>query len=1182
MPLLLKFHGALKTVTGSCHFFKVKASGNIYAVDCGATQGEDDDEQLALPRNLPRDCSPDKLSGIILTHAHGDHINHLPRWFQAGFRGQIICTRETAKLAEIALPDSHRIESREGKDPADEASLELTLEALRSAKHVQPGAPVVLEHNVTIQAAPTSHLLGSCAFRIVASSGVKTSSVLFTGDIGPVEHSDETLSLYAERSAHEQPSDYIISESTYGSRPRNKDSKSGRRRQEKVCEMLSKAFRHGNTSLVVIPAFSLQRTLDVLADVFLALQYQRTEIGLSKSIVPLICIPSGLSYNFAQAYRDFLFTEFTAGHCFFNDQSQLLRTIRQAGDDEAGVFDMLIPYNKRDVVSRMDEDHDPICTEIVWGKPRLPSGCPTVIICGTGMTQGGYVTELMDAYLNKEDATFVLCGYVPLRSPGSQLRQIAPLSLSERSALVVKIPKDKQNGRPAKAFPGDEIKCGFDSVSEYYSGHADGHSIIRYILGDKLERSEQTKGIFLVHGDKGARADLRDLIRESCLRADKQAPEVFCPTPHGLWFDCETGGAEDASSDFSIDDEARRILSAHFDEQYGVARDFSIDDDSWKILSDHDDEAQGSAISAASQNLPDLIEIETCVILSNPLPVDEAIELIKGAFDFARPEARGDGLLLKFARPGRPHSTVVVEADRIGASLLKLSVQTKIKQAERIEDIAAVAFDWRRPLNLLGVAKELYYAGVRWCETDAEVDRLLAICTPCVYGKKQRRQPVLILHKEMIGPEQLQSIERLLTPAVVVAVIHESAVAKINAYLGLQGIQALHRGNAVYLPIKFGSGAHSVSSEKGSLDIAKLAELATADTYILNAREPQLSGVGQPSPLTAPAPETIEAAPAKIPTAARAAVTVKDKTKLPLDPFLELAVGQKVSATVEYVRFKPSTGAVNFVLLRHDAPDLSGMLHCTQMVGPFTATIGDAVDVWVRQVMPERREVVFTQYQVRLPGGELIATLGTSSLTPTGISEILSGKATTDAACRAADDSMYLQGVIDEPTRPGTSLSRRTAIDTYNRLVDSLGLIDTASIPAPEPVKGITYGDVAKELSYSLDDIIHAAGHMIGDPETYQLGVAVLPAGFTPNEASAFPLEHKEAFVLECRQRSEKGWTKQIQIESEFKPDCLSLAALATSMGITEAELLSLMSSKGIQPKVQVVLTSDDIKALRK
>jgi hypothetical protein len=170
---------------------------------------------------------------------------------------------------------------------------------------------------------------------------------------------------------------------------------------------------------------------------------------------------------------------------------------------------------------------------------------------------------------------------------------------------VVKLPKDNHTGRPAKAIHGDAIKCGFDSVSEFYSGHADGPSIIRYILGDKLERAGQTKGIFLVHGDKAARDDLRNLIRESCLRSDKQAPEVFCPTPHGLWFDCETGGAEDTSSDFSIDEE------------------------SWKILSAHDDEAQGPTISAASQNLPELIEIETSVILNNPLPVDEAIELIK-------------------------------------------------------------------------------------------------------------------------------------------------------------------------------------------------------------------------------------------------------------------------------------------------------------------------------------------------------------------------------------------------------------------------------------------------------------------------------------------------------------------------------------------------------------------------
>lgn len=1179
MPLLLKFHGALTTVTGSCHFFKVKASGNIYAVDCGATQGEDDDEQLALPRNLPRECAPDKLSGIILTHAHGDHISHLPRWFQAGFRGQIFCTHQTAKLAEIALQDGRKIESGKGASEVDDENFSATLDALRSASHVHPGKPERLENNVWIEAAPTSHLLGCCAFRIEATHEGKKSSVLYTGDIGPVEHSDETQSLYAERKRHTECSDYIVSESTYGSRPRSKESQNGRRRQARVCEMLSKAFRHGDNSLVVIPAFSLQRSLDVLVDVFCAMQYQRSEIGLSNSAIPLIAIHSGLSWHYAEVYRDFHADEH-ADRCFFNDQSLLRKIVDDAGDDEIAVFNDLIPYGRNKHVTRLNENQEEVVTEIMWGRPELPAGRPTVVICGAGMTQTGPITDLMDSYLSKEEATFVLCGYVPPSSPGGQLRDIWSRSLSERASLVVKLPKDNHTGRTAKAIHGDAIKCGFDSVSEFYSGHADGPSIIRYILGDKLERAGQTKGIFLVHGDKGARDDLRGLIRESCLRADKQAPEVFCPTPHGLWFDCETGGAEDASSDFSIDDEARRILSAHFDEQYGVARDFSIDDESWKFLSAHDHEAQGVAISAASQTLPELIEIETSVILNNPLPVDEAIELIKGAFDFARPEARGDGLLLKFARPGRPHSTVVIEADRIGSTLLKLSVQARIKQAECIEDIAAVAFDWRRPLNLLGVSKELYYAGVRWCETDAEMNRLLSICTPIIFGRKQRRQPVLILHKETLSPEKLQSIERLLTPAVVVAVVHEQAISKINATLGLNGDLTLSSRNAIYLPIKFVAGAHSVFSQEGGLDIAKLCALVSADTFILNAREPQLSGIGQPSPLTAPIPETAEIMFAKLAASSPEAAPVKTKAPLPLIPFLELAIGQKVSAVVEYVRVKPSTGAANFALLRLNNPSLSGMLHCTQMVGSFTSKVGDIIEVWVRQVMPERREVVFTQYQVRLPGGELIATLGSSSLTPTGISDILSGKASADAACRAADDSMYLQGVIDEPTRPGTSLSRRTAIDTYNRLVDALGLIDTASIPAPEPVKGISYGDVAKELSYSVDDIINAAGHMIGDPETYQLGVAVLPAGFTPNEASAFPLEHKEAFVRECLQRSEKGWSKPLDLDAALRLDCLSLPGLAKAMGISDSELLTLMTEKGIQPKVQVVLTTDDIKKL--
>jgi hypothetical protein len=313
---------------------------------------------------------------------------------------------------------------------------------------------------------------------------------------------------------------------------------------------------------------------------------------------------------------------------------------------------------------------------------------------------------------------------------------------------------------------------------------------------------------------------------------------------------------------------------------------------------------------------------------------------------------------------------------------------------------------------------------------------------------------------------------------------------------------------------------------------------------------------------------------------ARAATSVKDRTQLPLETFLELAVGQKVLASVEYVRIKATTGAANFALLRLKNLGISGMLHCTQMAGPFQASVGDTIEVWIRQVMPERREVVFTQYQVRLPGDPLIHTVAISHLSPTGIADMLLGKATVDAACRAAEEINRLQGLPPLPARPDTTLSKRTAIGTYNRLIESLGLIDTPSIPAPELAQGLTYGDVAKELGYDIEHIINAAGHMIGDTETYHLGMSILPSGFTPTETSAFPAEHKEAFIRECLERADKNWSKQLDLEAALKPDCLSLAHLAKHMGISEAELLTLMTEKGIQPKVQVVLSKDDIKAL--
>jgi metallo-beta-lactamase family protein len=1167
MPLQLKFHGALTTVTGSCHFFKVKKSGNIYAVDCGATQGSDDEEQLAAPRNLPIDCRPDKLSGIILTHAHGDHISHLPRWFQAGFKGQIFCTKETAKLAEIALKDSKRIESDNKRWDVDEKAFEQTLDGLKSAKHVQPGEAELLEHEVTIEGAQTSHLLGCCAYRIKARDGEKTSSVLYTGDIGPIEHDDETQSLYAERQRHDSPSDYIVSESTYGDRPRSKESQSGRRRQARMCEVLSKSFRHGDESVVIIPAFSLQRSLDVLTDVFCALQYQRAEVGITKSCIPLIIIKSPLSWDIAQVYRDFFFDEVTHGHVFFNKHSLLQKTVRDSGDDEIGVLDSLVPHNDREngfdgheVVVRLDEADEKIQTEIAWGRGANMDGRPTVIICGSGMTHTGPIVNLMEEYLEQEFATFVLCGFVPPKSPGFQLRHLWPMSRVERASQSIKLPKDKATGRPGRVILGDEVKCGFESVSEFYSGHADGASINRYILGDKLERTPRTKGIFLVHGERAAREGLRDLLAKSCADAGSQAPTVYCPEPNSPWFDCETGQFEKGPRTMSVSPEG----------------DILAIPNGWL------DAVESAHSVADTGGLPEVIEVETCVIISNPGEPGDILEQMLGAFDFARPEMRNDDLLLKFGRPGSTHSTVLLQASKLGENLLKVTAQTRIKQAGHLADIANVAFDWRRLLNLLGVPRELYYAGVRWCQTDSEIDRLLAICAPCVYGTKQRRQPVLLLHADTLSGDEVQSLERLFTPAIVVAVLQEQSIAKINSSLGLEGERALGRNNPIYLPIKFNAGASTVFSEAKGVDIGRLSDLVVNDTFILHAREPQILSSGKPSPFTLPLAETTTPTSPKLPALRKPTPQRAPLKTLPYDVFTRIVVGQKLEGEVDYVRFKKDGISPSFAIVRVETLGISGMLHCTQMSPSFSTLDGVSMEVVVRQVDADRRKVYFTQHPVRVPTADFLIGIDRGGVsTASDISILLGKKVPADIVANAAWISLQEQGKPFEAVHALTQLDRDTLIDTYNRIVQEFSLIDTLSVSAPEPIKGPSYGDIARELGFNLTDVVNAAGHMIGDPSTYQLGVAVLPAGFTPTENSPFPAEHKHSFIRECRERAGKNWSKELDIESALKPDCLSLASLAMSMGITQAELLSLMSEKGIQPKVQVVLTSQDIKALR-
>src|SRR5713101_2876401 len=104
----LSFWGAAGTVTGSKYL--IESDRARVLIDCGLFQG------LRELRERNWQEPPFKaasVNAVIITHAHIDHTGYLPRFVRHGFRGPVFCSRGTADLLKILLPDAARLQEEE-------------------------------------------------------------------------------------------------------------------------------------------------------------------------------------------------------------------------------------------------------------------------------------------------------------------------------------------------------------------------------------------------------------------------------------------------------------------------------------------------------------------------------------------------------------------------------------------------------------------------------------------------------------------------------------------------------------------------------------------------------------------------------------------------------------------------------------------------------------------------------------------------------------------------------------------------------------------------------------------------------------------------------------------------------------------------------------------------------------
>ncbi|HEY6925272.1 MAG TPA: MBL fold metallo-hydrolase [Steroidobacteraceae bacterium] len=253
MRRTLTFIGATGTVTGSCYLLEL--DGRRLLVDCGLFQGY---KQLRLRNWDPKPFEPAALGAVILTHAHIDHSGYLPLLVRRGFKGPIFCSAGTAELCRILLPDSGHLQEEEAMfanrhgfskhKPAlplyTEADARACLSQLEPVSIESEFAPIA---GVKTQLRGAGHLLGATFVRIEHES----LSLTFTGDLGRAD--DPVMKPPAVPS----PTDYLITESTYGDRQHPRIDP-----ETELAAWIAKACGRGG--ITVIPAFAVGRVQTLL------------------------------------------------------------------------------------------------------------------------------------------------------------------------------------------------------------------------------------------------------------------------------------------------------------------------------------------------------------------------------------------------------------------------------------------------------------------------------------------------------------------------------------------------------------------------------------------------------------------------------------------------------------------------------------------------------------------------------------------------------------------------------------------------------------------------------------------------------------------------------------------------------------------------------------------------------
>jgi metallo-beta-lactamase family protein len=446
----ISFWGGVGTVTGSKYL--VEGERGRVLVDCGLFQGlrELRDRNWEEP---PFDAS--KLDAVVITHAHVDHTGYLPRLVGRGYRGPVYCSKGTADLLKLLLPDSARLQEEEAdyrnrhnlSRHAPALPLYTEEDARAALKLIQTcpntGAPTEVAEGIRASFHIAGHILGSSLVLLEldgAGTDGKGRRILFSGDLG---HYDQPI---IPDPVAPPACDYLLVESTYGDRLHEAEDP-----KDALARIINEAAERGGALL--IPAFAVGRTQELI--------YYIRELE-DEGRIPIlpVRVDSPMAAAATQIYqrnRDEQDEEYAA---LLEQHRHPLRTRS------------MLTASTRDESKRLNEEHG-----------------ARVIISASGMMTGGRVLHHARRILPDANATVLFVGFQAAGTTGRKILE---------GARYVRIMKEDV-----------AVRCRVERIGGL-SAHADWAEVLRWL--EPLKTAPRRS--FTTHGEPEAAAAMAAHIHE--------------------------------------------------------------------------------------------------------------------------------------------------------------------------------------------------------------------------------------------------------------------------------------------------------------------------------------------------------------------------------------------------------------------------------------------------------------------------------------------------------------------------------------------------------------------------------------------------------------------------------------------------------------------------------------------